>query len=337
MANEPEESHPERTDEGGPEKTDIPHPDPKEGGDQLASGEPAFEAGGLGESAQPDYSPVSASEGYQADTPHEGATSLTTGAHESEPDLEEEEDGGPVKSFLEHLEDLRWVMIRCGASLLVAMVACLAGSPFLVSFLTWPLQKAGVKTELDFLGPIGGVVSSMKIALYGGLCISLPFILFFIAHFVMPALKLHEKKYFRLAFIIGGGLFLLGVMLCYFFVLPITIMGMVQFNQWMGVESKLWRAEEYFSFVTTFMLGMGVSFEIPVLLLTLVKLGLIQHEWLLKGRKYFFVINLTLCAFITPDFLSTFFMVIPVQVLMEICILISAHWERQKGAGKYPQ
>jgi sec-independent protein translocase protein TatC len=79
-----------------------------------------------------------------------------------------------------------------------------------------------------------------------------------------------------------------------------------------------------------FMLGMGLSFEIPVIILTLVRIGIIPHEWMEKGRTYFFIGNLVVCAFITPDAVSTIFMVVPVQVLLEICIQISKHWERQK-------
>jgi sec-independent protein translocase protein TatC len=107
---------------------------------------------------------------------------------------------------------------------------------------------------------------------------------------------------------------------------------MAQYNAWLGIPSQVWRVEEYFRFVITFMMGMGLSFEVPVLLLTLVKLEVLSHETLTKGRRYFFVGNLVLCAFITPDFISTFFMVIPVQILLEICILISAYWDRQKKA-----
>ena len=125
-----------------------------------------------------------------------------------------------------------------------------------------------------------------------------------------------------------------GVMLCYCLVLGISIKGLVAYNNWLGISTSLWRAEDYFQFVIMFMMGMGVSFEFPVILLTLVRLGVIPHAWMVKGRRYFFVINLVLCAFITPDFISTFFMVIPVQVLMEICILISAHWERQKKSAE---
>lgn len=250
------------------------------------------------------------------------------------PEVEEEEEGGPVKSFLEHLEDLRWVLIKSGTALGIAMAGCMAAAPQLIGILQWPLVRSGIGVDLDFLNPLGGFISAMKIALYGGLTVALPFILYFIGDFVLPALKKHEKKYFLGAFYVGSGLFFSGILLCYFVLLPIALKGTSQFNQWLGVTTTLWRAEDYFSFVTMFMIGMGLSFEVPVVLLTLVKLEVIPHEWLIKGRKYFFVGNLTLCAFITPDFFSTFFMVIPVQLLMEICILISKHWERQKRAAE---
>jgi sec-independent protein translocase protein TatC len=249
---------------------------------------------------------------------------------EVRPDEEVEEEGGPIKTFLEHLEDLRWVIIRCLAALIVAMGACMAGSPQVIEFLKWPLINSGSKVVLEWLNPLGGVMATMKIALWGGITISLPFILGFISAYVMPALKAKERKYFRMAFTVGGGLFILGVILCYFFILPISLYGIVSFNEWLGIPTRIWRAEDYFQFVVMFMIGMGVSFEFPVILLTLVRLGVIPHTWLVKGRKYFFLANVVLCAFITPDAVSTIFMVLPVQVLMEICIWISAYWERQK-------
>jgi sec-independent protein translocase protein TatC len=246
------------------------------------------------------------------------------------PNPEEEEEGGPVKSFLEHLEDLRWVLIKVISSVLIGMTVCLVASPILVKVLKLPLESSGIPTELKVLGPIGGFVISMKIAFWGGMTLALPFILFFIGQFVMPALKKNEKPYFRKAFIIGGGLFMVGVLLCYGFIIPIALKGMNEFNVWLELPTDIWRAEEYIQFVVMFMVGMGLSFEVPVLILTLVKMGIISHELMAKGRIWFFVINMVLCAFITPDAISTAFMVLPVQGLFEICLLISASWERRK-------
>ena len=242
----------------------------------------------------------------------------------------EEEEGGPVKTFLEHLEDLRWVLIKCFAALLLGMAACLVASPQIIEVLKWPLIKSGSDINPVTFGPVGGVVISMKVALWGGVTLALPFILYFIADFVVPALKRTEKKYFIRAFIIGGGLFIAGILLCYFVMMQVSLKGLAAYNAWLNLPSDVWRAEEYFSFVLMFMVGMGVAFEIPVLILTLVRMGVIPHETLVKGRMYFYVGAMVVCAFITPDALSTVFMVVPVIVLMEICILISKHWERQR-------
>jgi len=241
-----------------------------------------------------------------------------------------EEEGGPVKTFLEHLEDLRWVLIKCAVSLLLGMVACLVGGPYLIEFLKLPLEWSKAPINLEFLGPVGGVTVSMKVALYGGMTLALPFLMYFIGEFILPALKRNEKRYCVQAFAVGGGLFLAGMSLCYFFILSISLKGLVAFNAWLGIQSTTWRAEDYFSFVIMFMMGMGLSFELPVIVLTLVRIGVISHQTLVKSRAYIFVGNLVACAFITPDAVSTIFMVVPVQILMEICILISKNWDRKK-------
>ena len=249
-----------------------------------------------------------------------------------EPLPEEDDEGGPVKSFLEHLEDLRWVLIKIVASVLVSMTICTVAAKHIITLLEIPKNatKLGSAVELTWLDPMGPFKTWMKMAFWGGVALAIPFILFFIGQFVMPALKKNEKPYFRKAFIIGGGLFFVGILVCYGWVLPIGISGVIQIADWLGPRISQWRADEYFQFVIMFMLGMGLSFEIPVILLTLVKMGLISHQTLAKGRVYFFIGNMVLCAMITPDALSTVFMVVPVQILLEICIQISAHWERQK-------
>lgn len=255
-----------------------------------------------------------------------------------QPEEADEEEGGPIKTFLEHLEDLRWVLIKAGSALVVGFFACFAAGPQIVAFLKWPLinamKGADKLPELQPFGPLGGFSISMKIALYGGITLALPFILYFIGAFIIPALKRNEKTFFLRAFIIGAGLFLLGAMICYFWILGITLKATLQFSQWMGLTTDYWRAEEYFQFVIMFMIGMGLSFELPIVVLALVKIGLIQHSWLSKGRPYFYLGLFAGVSFITPDFVSTFFIMAPLLVLMEICILISWFWDRQKRAAE---
>jgi len=246
---------------------------------------------------------------------------------EPEEPLLEEEGGGPIKPFLDHLEDLRWVLIKCISAVILGMVLCMAGAPQVVKLLQRPLPSS---MRLEMFGPLDGFWISVKVGVFAGVVLALPYMLYVIGEFVLPALKKTEKKYFLHAVTIGAGLFLAGAALCYFVMLPISLNAVVKFNIWLGIASTIWRANEYFSFVCWFIIGMGLSFEMPVVVLTLVKLDIISHSTLIKSRRYFVVINLVVCSFITPYFISTFFMIIPMQVLFEVCILISAYWQRQK-------
>jgi sec-independent protein translocase protein TatC len=252
----------------------------------------------------------------------------------SEEDLESGE-GGPLKSFLDHLEDLRWVFIKSALALVVGMLVCLFAAPKIITILTWPKEQSGVDIKLEMFGPVGGFMISMKLAFYTGLVIGLPFILYFIGQFVIPALKKKEKKYFYTAFGIGTSFFMAGVLICYFYILPLSIRGLNQYNIWLGIPTQIWRAEEYFEFVTKFILGVGLLFELPVLILTLVRLGIIKHHVLAKGRKFMFVVNLVFCAVITPaDMVTTVVMALILQIMFEGCLFISNQWEKKKVAAE---
>ncbi|HOX03561.1 MAG TPA: twin-arginine translocase subunit TatC [Candidatus Paceibacterota bacterium] len=318
-------------------------------------------------------------------------------------DEEDEDGGGPVKSFLEHLEDLRWTLIKAVASLVVAMVVCLVAGNKLVTFLTWPLRLAqdrwmtvgldknvtvrmGTNTAwrlpLNYFEPLGSSIATnrsfriepvllgtnlvltlepepaavsekivstislknysplsafivaLKLALYGGLVLASPFIIYFLGEFILPALKITEKRIlFRIAGF-GSGLFVLGVFFCYFIIAQVALMASVQFSEWMGFEANEWRAEDYISFVTKFMLGMGLSFQLPVVLLTLVKIELLDYQKLSGFRSYWVVINMVLCAVITPsgDPVTMMLMALPLQVLYEVSVFIARIWARQERA-----
>jgi len=100
---------------------------------------------------------------------------------------------------------------------------------------------------------------------------------------------------------------------------------------WMGVAVPEWRAETYFSFVTKFMLGMGLGFEMPVVLLALVKIGVLDYAKLAAFRRYMIVVNLVLGALLTtPEVLTQVMMFVPLQLLYEISVWVAWYWERQE-------
>jgi len=316
-------------------------------------------------------------------------------------DVTEEEEGGPVKSFLEHLEDLRWVLIKSISAAGVAMVACFFAGNYLFEVLKWPLQRApiykgqtaqvlrltigtnqlgvfrlstndpllalagtnrnvrleltpvtigtnhvlGVNVEpesprtfqqdspIDILarGPATAFVIATKVAFYGGLIIASPFIFFFVANFVFPALKMREKKYVYRGLGFGLGLFLTGVSFCYFVMMPVALAVSAQYADWFGIKATQWLAEDYVGFVCKFMLGMGIGFEMPVVILTLVKIGLLNYSILKAARRYVIVIAFVLGAILTtPEVVTQILMAVPLLALYEISVWITWYWERKE-------
>jgi sec-independent protein translocase protein TatC len=313
----------------------------------------------------------------------------------------EEEEGGPVKSFLEHLEDLRWVLIKSAVAAGVAMLACLLAGNYVVGILEWPLTRApiphspktqtvrvlfgtnqlsvlhvatndplaslvgtnsfvrlelmpalqgtnqvlswrtvddsdrpagkGLPIQIVNLSPAGSFIVATKVAFYGGLVLASPFIFYFVAHFVFPALKMREKKYIYRGLIFGAGLFALGVCFCYFILMPVALTASVQYAEWLGFTANQWRAEDYVGFVCKFMLGMGIGFELPVVVLTLVKIGVLNYRLLASGRRYVIVISAVLGAVLTtPEVITQILMAVPLYLLYEICVWVAWYWERQE-------
>jgi sec-independent protein translocase protein TatC len=108
-------------------------------------------------------------------------------------------------------------------------------------------------------------------------------------------------------------------------------MASVQYSTWLGFGVTQWRAEDYISFVCKFMLGMGLGFELPVVVLTLVKIGVLNYAILSKARRYVIVINFILGAMLTtPEVLTQVCMAIPLQLLYEISVWITWYWERKE-------
>ena len=150
---------------------------------------------------------------------------------------------------------------------------------------------------------------------------------------MFPALRLKERKYIYRALFIGGGLFLMGVSFCYFILMPVALAASQMYSQWLGLGAFQWRAEEYISFVCKFMLGMGLGFELPVVILTLVKIDILSYATLRKMWRYMIVINLVLGALLTtPEVITQVLMAGPLYLLYEITVWIAWYWEQPDRA-----
>src|SRR5437773_8622750 len=137
-------------------------------------------------------------------------------------DLPESETSKP---FLEHLEDLRWMIVKIAMTLAVAMIVCFAFRATLVRILQAPLHDVGSQIgTLKELGITDSIVISFHLAFYSGIVVSFPLLLYFLAEFVLPALTAVEKRFLFLALGVSFALFLLGVLIAYFWLLPKSIL-----------------------------------------------------------------------------------------------------------------
>jgi sec-independent protein translocase protein TatC len=154
---------------------------------------------------------------------------------------------------------------------------------------------------------------------------------YFIAQFVFPALKWNERKYIYRGMAFALPLFFCGATFCYFVLMPVALAASQIYSNWLGFSANIWQAEEYISFVSKFILGMGLGFEMPVVILVLVKIGIVDYRMLAKGRRYMIVVNLILGALLTtPEVLTQILMAVPLQLLYEISIWVAWYWERKE-------
>jgi Tat protein translocase TatC len=188
-----------------------------------------------------------------------------------------------------------------------------------------------IHVDLSTLSPAGGFFVAFQVAIYGGIALSSPLLFYFIAQFVFPALKWNERKYIYRGMAFALPLFFCGASFCYFVLMPVALAASQIYSNWLGFSANIWQAEEYISFVSKFILGMGLGFEMPVLILVLVKIGIVDYKMLAKGRRYMIVVNLILgAALTTPEVLTQVLMAVPLQVLYEISVWVAWYWERKE-------
>lgn len=169
----------------------------------------------------------------------------------------------------------------------------------------------------------GQFMTDMTVSMFAGLIIGSPFIIYQLWQFIMPALYDKERRYARRAVFIMSFLFIIGVLFSYYLMVPWTLnfLGTYQVSSMVVNQISL---SSYISTVTSTILGVGVVFELPVVVYVLAKIGIITPALLKNNRKYAFVIILIVAAIITPpDVFSQMIVTVPLYALYEISVLVA--------------
>jgi len=185
--------------------------------------------------------------------------------------------------------------------------------------------------------PQEGFMASVNVSLVAAVIISFPFLLLFLLQFILPGLRTSERRILWPALGIGFGLFITGVVFSFFFVLPRALQFFVEWNYDHGFEN-IWMLGDYITFATRFILIFGVSFELPVVVMALVKLDFLSYKVMTGTRKHAIVGIAIFSAVITPtqDVLTLALLAVPLYFLYEICIWL-AYFLEKKERQAYPE
>jgi sec-independent protein translocase protein TatC len=256
-------------------------------------------------------------------------------------------------SFLQHLEELRWHLVRASAAVLVFGVVVFLNKQFIFDDIILAPMNPNFVTN-RFFGWLAVQLNSpdlaintkpfhlinidlsgqfsihLNIAIIGGIIISIPYILWEFWRFVRPALYENERKHVTSAVVYSSGLFLLGVSFGYFLIVPLTthFFGSYQVSQEVLNQINI---TSYVSSVSTIVLGSGIVFELPIVMFFLSKVGLAGSSFFKAYRKHAFIILLCLAAIITPpDAFSMLLVTGPLALLYELGILMAKLVERKR-------
>jgi sec-independent protein translocase protein TatC len=253
-------------------------------------------------------------------------------------------------SFIDHLEILRWHIVRSVLAILISAILffvyideifdVVIMGPTRNDFISYrmlcnlshllhmgdSLCMPPMKLNLQVTSISGTFMSSITIAVVGGLLVAIPFVFYEIWKFVRPALKPTELKYTRGIIFWVSFFFFMGVAFGYFMLAPFTFNFLANYTiGGLGVIEYRPTLSDYLDTLIDIALGAGIAFELPMATWLLSKLGIITPTFLRNYRKYAYVVLLVLAAIITPspDWGSQLIVVIPLVLLYEISILIA--------------
>ena len=242
----------------------------------------------------------------------------------------EEEVGGEM-GFFDHLEELRWRIIKSLIALVLSGIACAVFYETLWQFLLAPANRSTPPIEFQNLVMFGQITLTIQVCLFAGLIVAIPFILWQLWAFIKPGLYQREQKYVGVIAVATIFCFLLGVSFAYYVMVPTAL----EFAQSFQVAEQIrndFTIEAYFSFILGFILAAGAIFEMPVLSWSLSRLGILTPAFMKKYRRHAIIVLLIVAAIVTPtpDPINQVMMAGPLYVLYELSIIVSRFATRQR-------
>lgn len=237
----------------------------------------------------------------------------------------------PKMSLTEHLIELRKRLTNAIIALGAGFFVCYYFKDWLFAVITKPLTDALPKSSyLIYTGLTQAFFTYMKVAFFASLILTSPFIFYQVWRFISPALLPREKKLVVPFVLSSTTLFIGGVLFGYFVVLPPAFEFFVSFNN--EYLRAMISFNEYLSLFIKFLLGFGFSFQLPILIFFLAKLGIVTDKLLSRNRKYAILLMFVAAAILTPspDALSQLLMAIPLLFLYEVSIFVAKFAARKK-------
>jgi sec-independent protein translocase protein TatC len=246
-----------------------------------------------------------------------------------------EEEAGAAMSFFDHLVELRKRIVSALIAIGLGMIIGLAVSKRFIVFIVQPMVTALRANHLDdklyFTNPAGFVGLYINLGLYLGLVLAMPWVLYQIWLFVAPGLYRHERRATASFIISAMFLFLCGIAAGYFGLLPLVLTKVIGFST--GGPIQPWiSVNEYFSLILVVLLGLGVIFEMPVVVFILSIFNIVTPKFLLKNFRYAMLVITVLAAIVTPspDATTMLIFMAPMIVLYFISVLVSYAVVRKK-------
>ncbi|MEY4467417.1 MAG: hypothetical protein RIR21_1210 [Pseudomonadota bacterium] len=242
---------------------------------------------------------------------------------------------GLKDNFISHLVELRTRLVRASAVVLAVFIVLFAiwpGAAAMYDIVAQPMMNALPEgSKMIATGVITPFMVPMKVTMMMALMISLPWVLYQAWAFVAPGLYMHEKRLVAPLIISSSLLFLLGVGFCYYFVFGTVFKFINDFApKSISVAPDI---ENYLDFVLTMCLAFGITFEVPVVVIVLVRMGLVTVEKLKEIRPYVIVGAFVIAAVVTPpDIMSQLFLAVPLCLLYEVGLLLAPLFERATRA-----